>query len=568
MFEKIIVVEDSRLVRRQTCDILRSVGYETIEADCAEVILGRPDISDTGEVALDGLIKEEGVVMVIMDIGLPGIDGITATQMLKSNENFKHIPVIIMSVDRRDVTVLESIKAGAVDYVLKPLRPESFIKRVNRVLGRGEFNTYREGVETIIWNFQDFLIKEIKRAHRTADPLSLMMFGMDIYTEIDDELDEEQERESYLDQLQGKIREVLRDIDTVVRYGVNEFILVLPLTDKRGREVVRSKVIRGIREFGLEKGMPHIEIQAVQYGHSTYPEEARDRHTLIKKAQDKSRMELLVDEERYNETHKDRRRTEHKHGASPAEPGPLPTEGQENIEVKEGRGKECPVCGTAINLQDFPEKLPSPKQLETDFKPVDFCDEILFYEIMSCPNCYYAAPTAAFDHIYDKEKAVLNRSRSQLSQNIDRNVLLGKRNRESVRQLFLLALKVNSLRQSPRIATAKLYHHLSWLFRGNDSQLETTYMKKALENYLHSYNSEDISDEPTGDVGVCYLIGELYRRLDMNKEAIKFFNRIVANKNSQAYPQILQLTRDQWHLAKSDQLAHDQLHLAKRDIEK
>lgn len=552
MFEKIIVVEDSRLVRRQTCDILRSVGYETIETDSAEDLLGKTEINDTGEVFLDGLINEPGVVMVIMDIGLPGIDGITATQMLKASDSCKEIPVVIMSVDRRDITVLESIKAGAVDYVLKPLRPETFVRRINRVLGRGEFNTYREGVETIIWNFQDFLIKEIKRAHRTADNLSLMMFGLDIFSELGQEVDEEQAREVYLDQLQGKIRNVLRDIDTVVRYGVNEYIVVLPLTDRRGREVVRSKVIRGIKDFGREKGLSQIEIQAVQYGQSTYPEEARDRHTLIKMAQEKSRMELLVDEDRYNKSHEDRRRTEHRHGASPADPGPLPTAEKESVQVLEGRAKNCPVCGTVINLQDYPVTLPRPKQLETDFKPVDYCDEILYHEIMSCPNCYYAAPMAAFDNVFDNEKILLNEARPTLAQSIDKHSLLGRRTRESVHQLFLLAIKVNAVRRSPKIAIAKLYHHLSWLYRGHIDDLEETYLKKALENYLHAFNYDDLSDEPTADIGVCYLIGELYRRLGKYKEAITYFNKIVSDKNSQAYPQILQLTRDQWHLAKSE----------------
>ena len=57
MFEKIIIVEDSRLVRRQTCDILRSVGYETIEATSAEELLGQPEIDEAGNTIIDGLIS-------------------------------------------------------------------------------------------------------------------------------------------------------------------------------------------------------------------------------------------------------------------------------------------------------------------------------------------------------------------------------------------------------------------------------------------------------------------------------------------------------------------------------
>ncbi|HLL10511.1 MAG TPA: response regulator [Rubrivivax sp.] len=72
--------------------------------------------------------------LILMDVRLPGIDGIEATRLLKSAAHFAAIPVIMITgVGGKDV-VVESLKAGAVDFVVKPFDGDSVLAKVRRVL--------------------------------------------------------------------------------------------------------------------------------------------------------------------------------------------------------------------------------------------------------------------------------------------------------------------------------------------------------------------------------------------------------------------------------------------------
>ena len=72
--------------------------------------------------------------LILMDVRLPGIDGIEATRLLKSAAHFAAIPVIMITgVGGKDV-VVESLKAGAVDFVVKPFDADSVLAKVRRVL--------------------------------------------------------------------------------------------------------------------------------------------------------------------------------------------------------------------------------------------------------------------------------------------------------------------------------------------------------------------------------------------------------------------------------------------------
>jgi two-component system cell cycle response regulator DivK len=118
--ERILIVEDNERNRKLVRDTLQLKGYETIEAE-------------TGE---DGvrLAKELLPALVLMDIQLPGIDGITALGQLRADANTRGIPVVavtasVMSQDRQKI-----MAAGFDAYQPKPISVKELLDTIRRML--------------------------------------------------------------------------------------------------------------------------------------------------------------------------------------------------------------------------------------------------------------------------------------------------------------------------------------------------------------------------------------------------------------------------------------------------
>jgi two-component system, cell cycle response regulator DivK len=120
--ELILVVEDNDKNRKLVRDVLRYRGYEVIEAA-------------TGE---DGvrLAKERPPRLILMDIQLPGIDGIEALRQLRADETTRAIPIIAVTASALDRDRQKIIAAGFDGYQAKPLNVKAFMAAVDAVFGR------------------------------------------------------------------------------------------------------------------------------------------------------------------------------------------------------------------------------------------------------------------------------------------------------------------------------------------------------------------------------------------------------------------------------------------------
>ena len=120
--ELILIVEDNEKNRKLERDVLQAKGYRTIEAE-------------TGEEGVR-LAKEHHPSLVLMDIQLPGIDGITALGQLRADAATRVIPVIavtasVMTHDRQKI-----MAAGFDGYQSKPIRVKDFLQAVRAMLDR------------------------------------------------------------------------------------------------------------------------------------------------------------------------------------------------------------------------------------------------------------------------------------------------------------------------------------------------------------------------------------------------------------------------------------------------
>jgi len=113
----ILVVEDNEKNRVLFRDILQSKGYKTIEAE-------------TGEQAIV-LLQKERPDLILMDIQLPGKDGITVTREIKDNAATKDIPVFALTSYAMKGDRERMMEAGFDSYMSKPINVREFLKMVD-----------------------------------------------------------------------------------------------------------------------------------------------------------------------------------------------------------------------------------------------------------------------------------------------------------------------------------------------------------------------------------------------------------------------------------------------------
>jgi len=116
---KILTVDDSSTMRRIIKNTLNRIGY----ADIIEA-----------ENGVDGLAKMAGVQLVLTDWNMPEMDGLTFVKSLQSNAQYKEVPIIMVTTEAAKKEILEAIKAGVKDYIVKPFTPETLKEKITKVL--------------------------------------------------------------------------------------------------------------------------------------------------------------------------------------------------------------------------------------------------------------------------------------------------------------------------------------------------------------------------------------------------------------------------------------------------
>jgi two-component system alkaline phosphatase synthesis response regulator PhoP len=96
---------------------------------------------DTAASAAEGYAKARAKCfdLVILDVALPGIDGIEACSMLKDLEDYEETPVIMISSRSDSVTIDQARRAGATDYLVKPFTFQELLDRIEDQLSRPYF---------------------------------------------------------------------------------------------------------------------------------------------------------------------------------------------------------------------------------------------------------------------------------------------------------------------------------------------------------------------------------------------------------------------------------------------
>jgi two-component system chemotaxis response regulator CheY len=120
MGKKILIVDDSRTIRQQVGFTLTKEGFEVVEAEDGN----------------DGLAKLQAntdTSMVVSDVNMPNMGGLEMVEAIRKIEQFKGLPIIMLTTESSGDKVDQAKKAGASGWLVKPFNPEQLVGAVKKL---------------------------------------------------------------------------------------------------------------------------------------------------------------------------------------------------------------------------------------------------------------------------------------------------------------------------------------------------------------------------------------------------------------------------------------------------
>ena len=120
---KIIIADDMQMMRRLLKTALMKAGFD----DITEAMNGEELLKKLDEVSFD---------IIICDWDMPRMSGIDALRRIRSSDNFKDIPFVMVTAVSEAAQVKQAIEAGISDYIVKPIKPEVFVEKIKSILSK------------------------------------------------------------------------------------------------------------------------------------------------------------------------------------------------------------------------------------------------------------------------------------------------------------------------------------------------------------------------------------------------------------------------------------------------
>ncbi len=250
---KILYVEDSETQANTIKNFLEENGYDVI-------------LVDNGKSAISAA-KSRPPDIVLLDVILPDITGYEVCRWLKLNPDTRGIPIIMLTVKGSVSDKVTGLEAGADDYLPKPfdeielnariyanLRTKALqdeLKQKNLQLvemaEKAELQARTDPLTKLSnrRHFEDVLNDEFKRAARYNAPLACLMIDIDYFKKINDGYGHHT-GDLVLREIAHIIKNAIREIDITARWGGEEFVVLLPQTEKEDALQSASRILEAI----------------------------------------------------------------------------------------------------------------------------------------------------------------------------------------------------------------------------------------------------------------------------------------------------------------------------------
>jgi two-component system, chemotaxis family, chemotaxis protein CheY len=118
--KNVLVVDDSTSMRQMVAFTLKDVGFEVIEGSNGQEAITR--------------VAGKQIHLVITDLNMPVMDGMTLIRQLRAKPEFKFTPILMLTTESQESKKQEGKAAGATGWIVKPFRPEQLLQVVTKVV--------------------------------------------------------------------------------------------------------------------------------------------------------------------------------------------------------------------------------------------------------------------------------------------------------------------------------------------------------------------------------------------------------------------------------------------------
>jgi two-component system, cell cycle response regulator len=281
---RILLADDDETMREYVAKLLEAHGMHVVIAEDGHRALAK---------AKDGEID-----LAMLDIVMPGLDGLDCCRLLKGMTPEGFLPVMLLTARTDTDSRVTGLRIGADDYVCKPFDEREMMARVHNLLRlkrlHDHINESKERLAALavqdeltgLYNYRYLhtrLHEEFKRAERYREPLSCVMVDVDHFKRINDRFGHDVGDEA-LREVSVRLRKAVREVDVVARYGGEEFLLVLPSTNFSGALAVAERVWRSVAQ-DMFTFAGQQERVSVSVGVAVYPSrDIKSKDQLIKAA--------------------------------------------------------------------------------------------------------------------------------------------------------------------------------------------------------------------------------------------------------------------------------------------
>jgi two-component system, cell cycle response regulator len=246
-------------------------------------------VAERGEEAI-AKVYESAPDLILLDIMMPDMDGYEVARRIRRQQDLAYIPIIVVTARDSTEDKVTGLDAGADDYLTKPINFPELEARVRSMLRIKRLQdqleeknreleqlSIRDGL-TGLFNHRhlhELLAEEYERSRRTREPVSVVMFDLDRFKEVNDTFGH-QAGDRVLEELADILRESAREIDKLGRYGGEEFMAILPDSDPEAGVIFAERVREMVEKQRFEIQTHEPLRMTVSAGVASHPHDGAD----------------------------------------------------------------------------------------------------------------------------------------------------------------------------------------------------------------------------------------------------------------------------------------------------
>ncbi len=242
------------------------------------------------------IYKEKKPDIILSDISMPIMDGLTMSKEIKSTDKCQ--PIIILSAFDDRSTLFDAVNIGIDSFIPKPIdvdmlyeklykiaksikdkadRENTIREEISKLYDLAHYDTLTQVPNRFLFNIK--LDEAIEKAKIQRDKVTLFFIDLDNFKLINDTYGHSQ-GDKVLQTIAGNIKKIIRSQDTIARIGGDEFaLIILSSSDEEYIDKLAQRIIKATT-YGIELNNKPIEVTC-SIGISQYPDDANSKNNLI-----------------------------------------------------------------------------------------------------------------------------------------------------------------------------------------------------------------------------------------------------------------------------------------------